>query len=462
MKIPIPFTKDKILNISLKGASNFITLRDQDVSQLVGFDGFIKPKQNEQKLLDDGYGSNVTVFAIIKRIADAGADIPKVLVTEEDPTNPITEGEVFDMFQTPGVMQGEVLTQFDYFEALITYLLGSGNTYQHILKAIGFGELPQRMEILPSGLMAPLQNRSFRTPVLGYKFTDKSQTVPFGAEEIMHTKYVNPTRQGLSSLEGLSPLQAALFSMTGSNDIQKAISIMVKHQGARGILTNKSERLQDPEELEVLTSKVNENVLGVKNFNKIHATGEDMDYLQIGMSSNDLKIIESGVLTDRQLCNAYGVSSRLFNDPANSTFNNVKEANKAMYQNAVLPTLNKILEDINRFWLGPWSEQDGVTYKLTLDLSKVDALQADQKTEAEKDKLKMEGVDKILRMPISREAKSSLLQTDYGFSEEIANEIVAPQGGVNDTLEKLKSLSPLLANKLVDKLPEDVVSGLLD
>jgi hypothetical protein len=199
---------------------------------------------------------------------------------------------------------------------------------------------------------------------------------------------------------------------------------MVKHQGARGILTNRSERITDDTELRILTDKVNDNIQGLQNFNRVHASSTDLNYQQIGLNANDLKIIESGVLTDRQLCNAYGVSSRLFNDPANSTYNNVKEATKGMYQNAVLPTLNKILEDLNRFWLSQYSLRDNADYKLLLDTSGVEALQSDQKTEAEKDKIVMDGLNVILNMPISDEGKKELLINQYALSEDMANVIV--------------------------------------
>ena len=74
----------------------------------------------------------------------------------------------------------------------------------------------------------------------------------------------------------------------------------------------------------------------------------------------------------------------------------------------------------------------------------------------------MEGVDRILRMPISREAKSSLLQEEYDYSEKLADLLVQPEGQLNPDLEKLKAMSPLLANKLVDKMPEERVQQLLN
>ena len=47
------------------------------------------------------------------------------------------------------------------------------------------------------------------------------------------------------------------------------------------------------------------------------------------------------------------------------------------------------------------------------------------------------------------------------MTEEQADIIVAPVGRLNPTLETLKSLSPLLANKLVEALTPEEVRELL-
>ena len=179
----------------------------------------------------------------------------------------------------------------------------------------------------------------------------------------------------------------------------------------------------DPEQAKILADKASETIRGVKNFNKVHVANADMNYLQIGMSATDLKVIESGVLTDRQLCNAYSCPSVLFNDPSNSTYNNYITALKTLYTDAVLPVCNKLLADNNKDWLGQWSLKDNKRYSWQLDTSGIEALQSDQKVEAEKDKSVMEGVNIIMAMPITDEGKQSLLIDTYGYSEDAAKVI---------------------------------------
>ena len=95
------------------------------------------------------------------------------------------------------------------------------------------------------------------------------------------------------------------------------------------------------------------------------------------MSPTDLRLIENQVITLRQLCNIYSVDSSLFNDPANKTFNNRKEATKALYTESVLPTLGLLIEGLNIWLLPAWSARDNKNYLLEPDVKSIQALRED-------------------------------------------------------------------------------------
>ncbi len=419
-------------NFNNKNNNNALNQKSTDfmplsISQALGFDS-LSLNQSEKHLINKGYGSNVIVYAIIKKIAQSIANIDKVLIDENNPEEIIEDGEVFNMLINPAISQGNVLTQYEYFESIATSLLASGNIYQLGRTATGFGDSWQQMELIPSAFTSPIVGDSYLLGAQGYLFNDKTKNKNYSIDEILHTKYVNPTTMGLSTLEGLSPLQASILTLEGSTDIQKAISVITKNQGIRGLLTNKSNRSGggvnfDPNIAKQLKNALNGAISGIDKTGSVHITGADLEYLSMGMSAGDLKLIESGVLTDRQLCNAFSVKSNLFNDVAASTESNVKEATKSFYSDAVIPTANKILSDINNKWLKQHSLKDNKRYKLILDTSNVEALQGDQKIEADKDKITMEGVNIVLNMPISNEGKEKLLIDTYGYSEELARVI---------------------------------------
>ena len=54
-----------------------------------------------------------------------------------------------------------------------------------------------------------------------------------------------------------------------------------------------------------------------------------------------MSLIEQYNASIKDLCNIYNVPVTLLNNTESSTYNNVKEAKKALYQNCVIPELIK-------------------------------------------------------------------------------------------------------------------------
>ena len=178
-----------------------------------------------------------------------------------------------------------------------------------------------------------------------------------------------------------------------------------------------------PEEARQVQAGFDRDTAGTNNYGKIKVTNKDLSYIQMAMSSADLQLIEKNVINLRSICSVYGVDSSLFNDPANQTYNNRKEAEKALYTNAIIPLAKKISQKHTKFIA---ENLMGPGYRIRKDFEKIEALQTDKKQEAEKDKIVLEGVNTIVNMPISSEAKSLLLIDSYGFTDEDAAIIVAP------------------------------------
>ena len=62
-------------------------------------------------------------------------------------------------------------------------------------------------------------------------------------------------------------------------------------------------------------------------------------------------------------------------------------------------------------------------YFIELDVESIAALQSDKKKEAEKDKVKMEGLNVLMMMPLSEDARVSLLVSEFGYTEKDAKVI---------------------------------------
>jgi len=95
------------------------------------------------------------------------------------------------------------------------------------------------------------------------------------------------------------------------------------------------------------------------------------------MSPADLSIIESDKMDLRVLCNLYHVPSELFNDAANKTYSNTKEAGRAIWANAVIPALTQMRDAFNAFIKGKYDQDIYIDF----DQSVIPELQEDLATQ---------------------------------------------------------------------------------
>ena len=122
----------------------------------------------------------------------------------------------------------------------------------------------------------------------------------------------------------------------------------------------------------------------------------------------------------------YHVDSSLFNDPANKTFNNRKEAQKSLYTDAVLPVINKVV--IDKVWnpiLSTWGDEN-TKYRVKADKSDIDALHQDAKEKSTRDKAVSNIIITTLTAEISEQQKIAALQVSLNITEDEASKIVRP------------------------------------
>ena len=399
-------------------------------SKVFGVDLFQGENKSSQWLIDNGFGSNLSVYSIINKVVTAAIDVDIVI---KDQDNMIVEsGRLFEKLKQPGIYQGEFIDTNTWKELAITYLLSTGNLYQKMVRLQSSSLLD--LELIPSGIILPKDPKSYFETNLGFKVEDKERMFELLSEEVNHTKYINPTKYGLNTLVGLSPLQAGLFVLTGSTDIQQAWASIVKNQGARGVLSNDSDRPTNNSSWgEKMTVKMRNLISGISKFNSVIITGTKTSYTQIGSNPADLKLIESGVLTDRQLCNMYGYSSRLLNDPNASTYNNITEDTKTLYTNAVIPALNKIIGSFNSTVAKDFNRTSSSQQRAVVDTSKIESLQQDKKREAEKDRINAMGYSQVLSSQTDTNGKIEQLISIYNMPEEQAKKIVG--NGTDESTE---------------------------
>jgi HK97 family phage portal protein len=327
----------------------------------------IYPPDNVETYIDKGYLFNPVVYSIVSFIAQKAGAIPwgvyevkndKALHSYKSANSynintkiiktkalvAIPDHELNAIFLKPNILQGWA----EFFEQVVGFKLVTGNSYIHMIgptAGLNKGSIREMWNI-PSQIIRPVAGDRME-PVRGYKYLAQNEPIP--ANEIIHLKYWTPEYFNGQNLIGLSPLRASLRLITKSNSSFDSSVGALQNQGAFGIISAEKDTDLTEEQADMIESRLREKVGGPANRGKNIVTSATLKWQQMGMSPVDLNIIESDRMDLRALCNVYHVPSELFNDAANKTYSNTKEAGSAVYTNAVLPALNQFRDAFNQY-----------------------------------------------------------------------------------------------------------------
>lgn len=333
--------------------------------------------EGDETYINKGYRFNSTIYSIVNLITKSASTVPFQVYevkNENDlkryksiTSGTVTESSMFNsrILQKKAFVEvqdtelHEILSRPNpaqsynsWIQELIAFGQLTGNRYIYGISpntgsASGkFGELyvlpSQAMEIHSGGLMQPVKEYT-----LEYNGTHK---VP--AEQICHIKNFNPYYDGSGShLYGMSPLRAGLRSMDANNEALTTGVKYLQNQTARGMLIADEGDITESQ-AKTLKSKFRQTYQGSNNAGDVIITPKKLSWVNFGLNASDLSLIEQYNASIKDLCNVYNVPVQLLNNTDSTTYNNMKEAKKALYQNAVIPELVKIREELNR-WLTP-------------------------------------------------------------------------------------------------------------
>lgn len=383
---------------------------------------------NDEYVIDNGYAGNADLHSIIKKIAGTAADIPLdlVVINSDGEEEVITSGELYDLLQQPNRLQ----TINEFINESLTFLLLSGNNYVTGYRSLGMGDQIRELNNLASQYVT-IEGGGLENPIKKYWYQDV-YNLDFDVNDVMHTRYVNPKGSGVDRLYGLSPLQAANHALQSSNNTYEAKANIVKNSGVNGLISSASERSMTKEQGQAMQEAWDNKNNNPKKFGRNLVTSAQVQFQQLGLSPDKLQLIEGSVQDLRSLCRVYSVDPKLFGDTQASTYNNMIQSEKALYTNAVLPNLNLWLQNLNNWFVQSWSDAENKEYCVKANTSGIEALQADQKLEAEKDKIVTDTIINVLNSPISNESKVQSLVYGIGMSEEQAELIVGNEDNNND------------------------------
>ena len=334
-------------------------------------------RENDESYITQGYQKNATIYSLINLITKAASTIPfqvyeKTSENDYKRYKALTSG-IMDAasIQKASILQKNALVELQdtelhkilerpnpaqSYNAWLTELIAFGKlTGNRYIYGIGpdtganFGKFTE-LYVMPSQVMEIISN-GIMEPVSQYKL-EYNGTKYIDASEICHIKDFNPYYDGTGShLYGQSPLQAGLRSLTTNNEAVQTGVKYLQNQTARGLPTSEMGDITEPQ-AQQLKDKFKRQYQGSDNAGDIIITPNKMSWVNFGLNASDISLIAQYNASIKDLCNIYNVPVQLLNNTDSSSYNNMKEAKKALYQNAVIPELIKIKDELNR-WLAP-------------------------------------------------------------------------------------------------------------
>lgn len=314
-----------------------------------------------------GYAENPYLYSVLSRIAQAISRLDYSIVKNG---KPVTSGDLFKLWSKPNDIQK---TQQFIEEIALNALTGEVFLLNEI--AVGFENRVVSLKVLKNKFVEIILDGNEN--VRAYRYTERGKTYDYEPERVYHIQLSNIVyNEGERAHRGFSPLEPLRNVYTASNNIVEAEAAIFKNRGITGILTNDSDVPMLPKEMESIDEDWQRRTTGAGQFGKIKVTNSKLRYLELGMSPKDLQLTGTNIDKLRTICNVYNVDSSLFNDPANKTYSNRSEAQKAFYTDCVIPWAEFILNNLNAYFYEKFKTDE----KVIFDKSKIEVLKEVNRT----------------------------------------------------------------------------------
>jgi HK97 family phage portal protein len=365
----------KLLNRHTKNASDF-DLK----SKLFGQKSFVYSisdpawtGRNYAQFAREGYVKNVIVHRCINMIAAAASSVDIKLYNIENQAE-LDIHPLLDLLQKPSPFMSGV----EFIENIVEYLLISGNVY--VVKAYSSArQYPEELYLLrPDRVKIVATEKGLMS--YEYKVGDKVRNFRVnklsGKSDILHLKTFHPT----DDRYGLSPVEAAAYSIDQHNQAAAWNQALLQN-GARpsGALVVKpapdgSGGLLTEEQYQRIKKQVEELYMGSVNAGRPMLLEGGLDWKEMSINPKDMDYVNVKYSAARDIALAFGVPPQLLGIPGDNTYSNLVEARLALWEQSVLPLLDKIIEGINNSISSVFDN----SLRLSYDIDSISALSTKQ------------------------------------------------------------------------------------
>lgn len=321
-----------------------------------------------EKLAREGYQTSVYVYAAVGKVAQACAGIPwKLYATKAngDDDEELKSHPLLSLLDKPNPMMGA--GQFK--ENVIAFRLLSGESYIERVGPNDQRKPPKELYSLRPDRTRPLVGTPTE-PFAGVEYQAAGGIQKIPASHVLFWKTFNP----LDDFRGLPPLVAAARSVDQNNSAQAFnVSLMQNQARPSGLLILESDQVTQAD-VDDFRAELETNWKGTNNVGRPAVLTKGIKWQQTSLTPEEVSWMEGQKLSASQIAIAFGVPPQLLGIEGSLTFANYAEARKAFYLETVLPLMDQLVDELNR-WLVPMF---GGNLRIAYDVDNIEALNEDR------------------------------------------------------------------------------------
>lgn len=297
----------------------------------------------------DAYRENVIVYRCVNLIAQSAGHVPwKVLKSKSGEV--IANHPLNNLLKRPNPEKAGA----DFFSELISSMLLFGNSY--ILSTSDFR--PKEIYLLPASATEAVLDQNV---LVAYKYQSASGDKLYRIDPIskisrvLHLKNYHPTNHhyGLSSLEAASlPIDLHQQSSYWNHSLLQ--------NGARpsgALIVKDSNGYLSDEQFERLQAQLSEKFTGSNNAGKPLLLEGGLGWQEMSINPKDMDFIQSKNSAAREIALAFGVPPQLLGINGDNTYSNMQEARLALWEETLIPLLDKIADNISNWFSYMFNEE---------------------------------------------------------------------------------------------------------
>lgn len=370
-------TQNRQLLDSIKALQTFNRVQSIEQIRSMIFPNWQSVKEIDAYIIFDD------IYSVVSRLATSSAQVEIKCYNE-------TNNEELQP-SDPFVKYINTLT-LEEKEIMYTWLYLTGEVFM-FKDRVKFGPEKTKLKtpFMHPAFMTVILDDVFPNPIIGYRYQDTQTTFTLDASEVIYAKYFNPTTRYNERHRGMSPIKALAQRLTRLQANMSASVSQMQNGGVPSIVYDKTPGIDQyrgsggaaqVEEVSVLGQRKDSFSRFLRNSDNkgapYFAAGE-MGVLQLGLSLVEMDALVMGDVDFDKICNAFSISSVLFNNKKASTESNVQEMRKDMYTNAILPNVTRMCNAISKGTVDVFGDNKCAKP----DVSKIQELQEDMKKKAE-------------------------------------------------------------------------------